>query len=193
MLIEPYGVTGSHCVKHCEVQYKRKFNCSKLEWCFLLQEWGVYAYKIFNTEAQKLGMCVADSIMLYRNMNFERAAQRVIDSGAEVGRPGVGVTKPIASVPLFSQIFFIVKRHLLNIAFIFDRCRRSSAAGTPVKYEYDSRNLACSFARSKILLTEKLTNGALVTPTPVLYDCVLSMWLLIRWAPIQYKDVILPV
>ena len=51
--------------------------------------------------------------------------------------------------------------------FIYDRCRRSSAAGTPVKYECDSRNLTCIFARSIILLTEKLTNRALVTPTPV--------------------------
>ena len=50
--------------------------------------------------------------------------------------------------------------------FIFDRCRRSSAAVTPVKYECDANNLTGSFARSKILLTGKLTNGALVTPTP---------------------------
>ena len=50
--------------------------------------------------------------------------------------------------------------------FIFDRCCRSSAAVTPVKYECDSNNITGAFARSKILLTEKLTNGALVTPTP---------------------------
>ena len=55
---------------------------------------------------------------------------------------------------------------MLDIAFIFGRCRRSSAAVTPVKYKCDLRNLTCTFARSKILLTEKLTNGALVTPTP---------------------------
>ena len=50
--------------------------------------------------------------------------------------------------------------------FIFGRCRRSSAAVTPVKYECDSGNLAGTFTRSKISLTEKLANGALVTPTP---------------------------
>ena len=50
--------------------------------------------------------------------------------------------------------------------FIFDRCHRSSAAVTPVKYESDANNLTGTFARSKILFTEKLTNGALVTPTP---------------------------
>ena len=50
--------------------------------------------------------------------------------------------------------------------FIFDRCHRSSAAVTPVKYECDANNLTGTFARSKILLTEKLTSGALVTPTP---------------------------
>ena len=50
--------------------------------------------------------------------------------------------------------------------FIFDRCCRSSAAVTPVKYECDANNITGTFARSKILLTEKLTNGALVTPIP---------------------------
>ena len=35
-----------------------------------------------------------------------------------------------------------------------------------VKYESDSKNITGTFATSKILLTEKLTNGALVTPTP---------------------------
>ena len=55
---------------------------------------------------------------------------------------------------------------MLDIAFIFDRCRRSSAAMTPVKYECDLKNITCTFARLKILLTEKLTKGALVTPTP---------------------------
>ena len=57
-------------------------------------------------------------------------------------------------------------RHLLKITFVFDRCRRSSAAVAPVKYKCDSNNLRSNFARSKILLTEKLTNGGLVTPTP---------------------------
>ena len=42
-------------------------------------------------------------------------------------------------------------------------CRRSSAAVTVGKYECDSKNLAITFARSKILLKEKLTIGDLVT------------------------------
>ena len=36
----------------------------------------------------------------------------------------------------------------------------------PVKYECDLNNLTCASARLKFSLTEKLTNGALVTPTP---------------------------
>ena len=82
--------------------------------------------------------------------------------------PGVGVTKPISSVPLFSIFFqyYHNTSYLLNITFIFDRCRSSSAAVASVKYKCDSNNLRGSFGRSKILLTEKLTNGALVTPTP---------------------------
>ena len=52
----------------------------------------------------------------------------------------------------------------MNIMFIFDRYRRSSAAVIPVKYECDSQDLRVIVAKSKILLTEKWTNGALVTP-----------------------------
>ena len=59
------------------------------------------------------------------------------------------------------------RTQVLHITFIFDRCRRSSAAVASVKYKCDSNNLRGSFGRSKILLTEKLTNGTLVTPTPV--------------------------
>ena len=79
--------------------------------------------------------------------------------------PGVGVTMRISSVPLFFFQCCQNTRYLLNITFIFDRCRRSSAAVAPVKYKCDSNNLRRTFARSKILLTEKLTKGALVTPT----------------------------
>ena len=58
-------------------------------------------------------------------------------------------------------------RTLLNITFIFDRCHRSSAVVAPVKYNCDSSNSRDTFAGSKILLTGKLLNGALVTPTPI--------------------------
>ena len=37
---------------------------------------------------------------------------------------------------------------------------------TPIKYECDSKNVTGTFARSKILLTEKFTNRSLGTPTP---------------------------
>ena len=47
-----------------------------------------------------------------------------------------------------------------------DRCCCSPAAVTPVRYEWDSRNVAGTFVRSKIFLVGKLTNRALVTPTP---------------------------
>ena len=57
-------------------------------------------------------------------------------------------------------------RYLLSIMFIFDRCRRSSPAVTPVKYKCNSNNPRGTFARSKILLTEKLTNEALL-PSPL--------------------------
>ena len=73
---------------------------------------------------------------------------------------GVGVTKPISSVPLFSRFSPLPNRGWLsNITFIFDRCHRSSAVVTPAKYEGDCKNLTNTFARSTIFLTEKSTNG----------------------------------
>ena len=50
---------------------------------------------------------------------------------------------------------------------------------TPVKYECDSGNLTGTFATPKILLTEKLANGALVTPTPDLHVSYNNIFLLV--------------
>ena len=82
--------------------------------------------------------------------------------------PGVGVTKPIFSVPLFSKNFQNDQNSdcLYGIMFIFERCNRSWAAGTPGKYEHDWKYRTYSFAESKFPATEKLTNGVLVTPAP---------------------------
>ena len=87
---------------------------------------------------------------------------------------------------LHSVIFLIFQqncgytRQLLNIMFIFDRyrCHYSWAADTPVKYECDSKNLTSTFARSEILLIEKLTNGAVIyTPNPRLVSAkTLHCW-----------------
>ena len=90
--------------------------------------------------------------------------------------------------------------------FIFDRCCRSSAAVTPAKYECDANNLKGTFARSKTLLTEKLTNGALVTPTPVqpyhgavvvwyLHSIIILLWeammLMQSWHAVQFLYIIM--
>ena len=69
---------------------------------------------------------------------------------------------PFRYFPNFSAL----SKHILAIEFIFDRCRRISAAVALVKYKCDSNNLKGIFARSKILFMEKLTNGALVTLNP---------------------------
>ena len=49
----------------------------------------------------------------------------------------VGITKPVSSLPPFFTFFrnFQFSGYILNIMFISDRCRRSHAASTPVKYE----------------------------------------------------------
>ena len=61
--------------------------------------------------------------------------------------------------------------------FIFDRCRHSWAAVTPAKYECDAKNLTGALTGSKILLMEKLTNGALVTPNPWVVSPLSLKWL----------------
>ena len=60
--------------------------------------------------------------------------------------------------------------YLYDIKFMFGRCHRSWAAETPGKYEYDWNYLTYTFAKSKFPVTEKLANGALVTPIPVMWD-----------------------
>ena len=98
---------------------------------------------------------------------------------------GVGVTKPIF---LRSVIFPIFQNYqntcyIYDITFICDRCRRSRAAETPGKYGRDLKYLAYTFTKSIFPVTEKLTNGALVTPTPgeVLY----CLWI---WRVISFRN-----
>ena len=49
--------------------------------------------------------------------------------------------------------------------FVVDRCHRSRAVETPDKYERDWKYLNYTFTKSTFVVTEKLTNGGLVTPT----------------------------
>ena len=78
-----------------------------------------------------------------------------------------GVTKPVFSVPLFSQFFPNNQNngYLSDVTFIVDRYHRRSAAETPDKYERDQRYLTYIFAKSRFPVMEKLTNWASVTPT----------------------------
>ena len=50
--------------------------------------------------------------------------------------------------------------------FIFDRCRRSSAAATPIKYECDAKNVTGTFARSKIFAYGKINERSFSNPHP---------------------------
>ena len=101
-------------------------------------------------------------------VNTDVAVTLVWFSNLFQGMPGVGVTKHIFSVPLFSLFFQDDQNtgYLYDITFIFDRCRRSWAAETPDKYERYWKYLSYTFVKSKFSVTEKLTNGALVTPHP---------------------------
>ena len=87
--------------------------------------------------------------------------------------PGVGVTKPISPFRYLSN-FSALSKHTISIDYnVYIR-----KASPQLRYG-DSYNLRNNCAISKILVTDKLTNGALVTPTP---DLVRSrnqrrMWL----------------
>ena len=75
--------------------------------------------------------------------------------------------------------------NLYKIKFIFGRCHRSWAAETPGKCEHDWNYLNYTFAKSKFPVTEKLANGALVTPTPGL-ESIASFSL--PFQPKRHKD-----
>ena len=82
------------------------------------------------------------------------------------GGAGVGVTKPISPVSLFLLFFTIVDT---LVAYWMSRPYL-----TGVKYEMDFYNLTGIFSRSKISLTDKLANGALVTSNPDRHNWSLS-------------------
>ena len=82
--------------------------------------------------------------------------------------PGVGVTEPICSAPLFSSFFRIVETqanywisHLYLTGVAAAQLWRHLSNMNVIK-----KNITDTFARSEILLTEKLMHRALVTPTP---------------------------
>ena len=54
----------------------------------------------------------------------------------------------------------------MYIRFIFGRYHRTWAAETPGKYDHDWYNLTYTLAKSEFPVTEKLANGASVTPIP---------------------------
>ena len=51
------------------------------------------------------------------------------------------------------------------------------SCGDTCKYESDAKNLIGTLAGSKILLTEKIKNRALVTPTPDWWSAILLLGL----------------
>ena len=78
----------------------------------------------------------------------------------------VGVTKPISPVPLFlslSKSTLAIEYHV----YISQVSPQLGCGGTCQIWKW-LKNLTSTFARSDILLTEKLTNGTLVTPTLIL-------------------------
>ena len=77
----------------------------------------------------------------------------------------VVVTMSISSIPFFSNISALWK-HTLVMTYDVHISQVSPQLSSPVIYKSNSSNHRGILARSKSLQTEKLTNGASVTPTP---------------------------
>ena len=102
-------------------------------------------------------------------------------------KPGVGVTKPIFSVLLFSHFSRMIKTvsgYLYDIKFIFGRCHRSWAAATPGKYEHDWKYLKYTFAKSKISRNGEINERSFSNPHP----CPLWGHVLLRSNPLKPSD-----
>ena len=87
---------------------------------------------------------------------------------------GVGVTKPISSIPLFSEFFIIMKTHLSYFhVYIWQVLPQLSCGNTCQIWMWfkESKN---TLARSNVLLNAKWTNGALVTPTQEWFQMVMN-------------------
>ena len=78
----------------------------------------------------------------------------------------------------------------MNITFIFGRCRCSSTAVTPGEYEYDVKKLTGILAGSQILVTEKLTNGALLTLTPHVMVSDVGYATTLRWFCLYLQHIV---
>ena len=81
---------------------------------------------------------------------------------------GWGLLRQFPPSPYFPN-FAALWNHTLAIEYHVYIWQVSTqlSCGDTVNYECDSKNRTCTFARSKILLAENLTNGVLVTSTPV--------------------------
>ena len=86
-----------------------------------------------------------------------------------------GVTKPIVSVPLFSQFLRMLKT-LATCMISRSYLTGVSSAVTPDKYENDWKYLTYNFVQSKFPVTERITNGDLVTPTQGLCSSLRISW-----------------
>ena len=109
------------------------------------------------------------SIFHITGVGVTRADSRLASSQWEMSLQSNGISHWLGA---FHSIIFPVFQNyqntiwLLNIMPIFGRYHRSLVVVIPGKYECDSKTQTITFAWSKIVLIEKLTNRALVTPTP---------------------------
>ena len=115
--------------------------------------------RIFHNK--KVNIMAADALRPF--ITRSSAVMVLTKQGKQILVQAWGVTKAISSVPLFSDFFSVVRTHASY--WISHLYLTGVAAAQLWGYTRDSKNLRGTFARSKILLAQKLTSGALITPT----------------------------
>ena len=93
----------------------------------------------------KIFYCLSKTVSVHDPSPSERSTLISYDNKSESW--GGGHFPPFRYFPNFQHHQNTC--YLLNTTFIFDRCRRSKAVATPVKYECDSMNLSGNFAKMK--------------------------------------------
>ena len=125
----------------------------------------IFLYSVVYLKFRILAIALL-SVTLHAKVAFQQV--KMWNTSASSVLSGYSIVWPVVynHSYVFGNSEFDVKGYLYATTFICGRCHRSWAAGTPDKYERDLKYWTYALPTSHFPVTEKLTNRALVTPTP---------------------------
>ena len=154
-----------------ELQYNLKFKFFQIQNCLLslinIYNWITDYYNgymhVVDQNTPENGVFMKGKLVISPTTTYMVIEEQVNPAWEMWG----GVTKPIFSVPPFFPYSVIVKT---NVSYWISRLYLAGVAAAQLRWHLSNMNVIQGiwqvfFARSTILLTEKLRNGALVTPT----------------------------